>query len=174
MLSMEAGAGALGFIFAESPRRIAPEKFREFREKIPRNILCVGVFRGQPEEMVVEIVRDFKLDIAQVYDPMDFTGSAWNAHIARNRSQIEAIRKRFNGNSILWDIKAEENEIADLWKEIAREKVFALAGGLTPENVRLAISICRPEWIDVARGVESAPGVKDKDKLNAFMKEATR
>ena len=174
ILSIEAGANALGFVFAESPRQVNPSTLRSFRSRIPGDVLCIGVFRGQPKETVEEIMQDFGLDIAQVYDPIQLSSPVWNARVTRIRSDVDQIRSNRNSDSILWDVKAEETQTSELWREIAREKVFALAGGLTPENVHLAVTICHPEWVDVARGVERSPGIKDKNKVINFIKEATK
>lgn len=173
MLSVKAGANALGFIFAESPRRVDPMKLRQFRSKIPPDVLCVGVFRDQTRNFVLENVKDFRLDIIQTYDPIQLKGMVWSAHVARKTSDIEQIRFHEQNHLILWDLKPEEGDLVHFWSKLGNEKVFALAGGLNPENVRPAVSLCNPEWVDVARGVESAPGIKDKAKLFAFVKEAT-
>jgi indole-3-glycerol phosphate synthase/phosphoribosylanthranilate isomerase len=172
MLAIEMGADALGFIFAESPRRMDSAKLRQFRSRIPKNVLCVGVFREQKKDEVLKIVNQLQLDVAQVYEPMQLPIPIWNARIAKQRSDIDSTRANSMIHSILWDLKADEDHLSDLWQEIAREKVFALAGGLTAENVVPAISICHPLWVDVARGVESSPGVKDKSKMHRFLSVA--
>jgi indole-3-glycerol phosphate synthase/phosphoribosylanthranilate isomerase len=174
ILSIDAGASALGFVFAESPRQVNPSRLRAFRSRIPWDVLCVGVFRGQPKETVEEIIQDFGLDIAQVYDPIQLKSPVWNARVARIRSDVGQIRSVQHSDSVLWDVKANEDQTPELWHEIARGRVFALAGGLTPENVHLAVSICHPEWVDVARGVEKEPGIKDGNKIRNFIKEATK
>ena len=48
--------------------------------------------------------------------------------------------------------------------------MFALAGGLHPGNVANAVTLCKPDWVDVARGVEHSPGIKDEAKVRAFMR----
>lgn len=173
MLSVNAGANALGFIFAESPRRVDPVKLKQFRSRIPADVLCVGVFRNQDKNFVLDNVKDFHLDIVQTYDPIELKGKVWSAHVARKTSDIDQIRFRERKHPILWDLKPEEEDLVHFWSKLSNDKVFAIAGGLNPENVRPAVSLCNPEWVDVARGVESAPGIKDKAKLFAFVKEAT-
>jgi phosphoribosylanthranilate isomerase len=71
---------------------------------------------------------------------------------------------------VLWDLKAEEMVLRILWKEAAKKNVFALAGGLNPDNVAAAVELCKPDWVDVARGVEHSPGIKDESKVRAFMR----
>ncbi len=174
MLAIDAGADALGFIFAESPRRIDLSKLQQFRARIPKEVSCIGVFRGQTKKYISEIVKDFRLDIAQIYDPVELSVPTWNAHTAKRKADIHAVRALGSNRPILWDLKPEEEPLSDLWKELGREKVFALAGGLNPENVALAVSSCHPDWIDVARGVELSPGVKDVNRLNAFINAARK
>jgi len=162
-LAIQCGADALGFIFAESPRRIQEEALALFRNKIPKEIMCVGVFRGQSENEALGIMKEFSLDVAQIYDPIDLPVPVWHAKTTSERCGE-------NRDHVLWDVKAEDQLLPSIWRQLSETRVFALAGGLNPSNVSQAIAICEPEWIDVARGVESEPGVKDETKLSEFMK----
>jgi indole-3-glycerol phosphate synthase/phosphoribosylanthranilate isomerase len=165
MMAIDAGASALGFIFAESPRRIAPQQLHEFRQRIP--IPCVGVFRGNPTAEIAAIVKDGAIDIAQIYDE-NCTANVpvWRARTCTTLQQIEQCIVE---NHQLLDIKLPDKEIEEAWTLLQDRNVFALAGGLHPGNVQRAISLCRPQWIDVARGVEREPGVKDPQKVQQFI-----
>ena len=165
MMAIVAGASALGFIFAESPRRIAPEVLNRFRERI--SIPCVGVFRGNPSQEIAAIVKDCAIDIAQIYDE-DFHADipVWPAQTLTALQQIE--NSVFEKQQLL-DIKLPEKEMEKAWSLLRNKNVFALAGGLHAENVQRAISLCKPEWIDIARGVEREPGIKDPQKLHRFI-----
>jgi indole-3-glycerol phosphate synthase/phosphoribosylanthranilate isomerase len=168
-LAIQEGADALGFIFADSPRRIDPDLFASFRARIPSTVLCVGVFKGQSQGQIDEIMRRFNLDVAQIYDPLDLNGPVWRAKLV---TKLEDFRREVQASDpVLWDIKSHEPDLMKFWMEASKSNVFALAGGLHPQNVAHAVSICRPEWVDVARGVESSPGKKDPKKLTAFFKE---
>ena len=162
-LAIRCGADALGFIFAESPRQIQKEALASFRKQIPREVLCVGVFRGQSANEVAGIMKEFSLDVAQVYDPIDLAAPVWRAKTI-SEPVLEAA------NHSLLDVKADDPALSSIWRHLAETNVFALAGGLHASNVSQAIAICEPEWVDVARGVESEPGVKDETKLIEFMR----
>lgn len=177
--AMEAGIDALGFIFAESPRSIQDDVLERLRGKIPEFVLAVGVFRGQSQEEIRARMEHFHLDVAQIY-VTDVTGSTgsihhekdkewtvWDARVVRAGSELSHLPE----GKILWDLKTEEKELAGCWKQLSSRPVFALAGGLHAENVSQAIQICEPQWIDVARGVEKEPGVKDEQKIHVFLKK---
>ncbi|HSE43413.1 MAG TPA: bifunctional indole-3-glycerol phosphate synthase/phosphoribosylanthranilate isomerase [Acidobacteriota bacterium] len=168
ILAIEAGASALGFIFAESPRRISPEVLASFRSRIPRSVLCVGVFKGQTSERIHDLMQRYDLDIAQIYDEVDPATPMWKARIITSVFDFEGAYKE---DQTLWDFKVEEPELTYLWNLASKRKIFALAGGLHPGNVARAVRICNPEWVDVARGVEQSPGLKDPSQIRAFMKE---
>lgn len=166
MLAVEAGANALGFIFADSPRRISQKTLSAFRRKIPAGVQCVGVFLGQSEDAIAAATRQFDLDVAQIYDDLRPPMPVWNAYRFHSAAQAASA----SIEPLLWDVKASESDLPLIWKSLATRPVFALAGGLHSGNVAQAVEICNPVWVDVARGVEKAPGVKDPEKLNAFMK----
>ena len=163
-LAIQEGASALGFIFAESPRKISIDQLKTFRKKI--SVPCVGVFRGNAQNQIQAIVEDCGLDIAQIYDSCSVPIPTWEARTATSLNQISELR----GQNLLVDIKLSDSDLPTAWRLLAQRTVFALAGGLHPGNVSEAISLCQPEWVDVARGVEKEPGIKDAEKLREFMK----
>jgi phosphoribosylanthranilate isomerase len=174
-LAIEAGADALGFVFAKSPRRIDPRTLAEFRAKIPSRVLTVGVFKDQTADEILDVVKKCALDVAQVYDAMDLPCRSWQAKIIQSANEHwnETNVNKVNNQPLLWDIKAERDRLPVIWRELSRtENVFALAGGLDPENVSDAIAVCHPQWVDVARGVERQPGIKDEKKLQGFITAA--
>ncbi len=163
-LAIQEGASALGFVFAESPRRVSPGQLKSFRNNI--SVPCVGVFRGNKQNEIQAIVDECRLDIAQIYDSCSVSIPAWKARTATSLDQISELV----GKNQLVDIKLSDSDLPAAWKLLGQQTVFALAGGLHPGNVSQAISLCRPEWVDVARGVEKEPGIKDEKKLREFMK----
>jgi phosphoribosylanthranilate isomerase len=130
--------------------------------------LCVGVFKGQRSQTIQDVMQRFDLDVAQIYDDVDLATPMWKARIITSVFDFEGAYKE---DQTLWDFKAEEPELSYLWNIASKRNIFALAGGLHPGNVARAVRICNPEWVDVARGVELSPGVKDPLQLGAFMKE---
>jgi indole-3-glycerol phosphate synthase/phosphoribosylanthranilate isomerase len=165
MMAIEAGASALGFIFAESPRRITPDALNRFRERI--RIPCVGVFRGNPAQEIAAIVQDCAIDIAQIYD--DNCNAAVPVWRARTFTALQQIEDGVFEKQQLLDIKLPEKEMEMAWELLRNKNVFVLAGGLHAENVQRAISLCKPEWIDIARGVEREPGIKEPQKVHQLI-----
>jgi indole-3-glycerol phosphate synthase / phosphoribosylanthranilate isomerase len=167
MMAIHSGAAGLGFIFAESPRRVSPQSLKAFRDRIPESVLCVGVFRGQTDQEIMNAMKEFRLDVAQIYDNVRPRVRTWQAKVVNAASDFK-LENHFA--PVLWDLKAQEPLLPALWKEAGKQNVFALAGGLHPENVASAVEFCKPDWVDVARGVEHSPGIKDESKVRAFMR----
>lgn len=183
------GADFLGFIFVPStPRFIEPEraaaiagKLRD-RQSRPR---IVGVFRDASAEYMHEIGALVGLDLVQMH------GNETNADV--DSVGLGAIKAYRVGDSlpdttahpsaewVLFDA-FEERRAGGTgrrfdWSLLAaypRTKPFFLAGGLTPDTVAAAISLVRPDAIDVASGVESAPGVKDHGKLERLFERVKK
>jgi indole-3-glycerol phosphate synthase / phosphoribosylanthranilate isomerase len=167
MMAIHSGAAGLGFIFAESPRRVSKQALKSFRDRIPESVLCVGVFRGQTDQEIMDAAKEFRLDVAQIYDNVRPRVRTWQAKVVKTLSDF-GLDNHYA--PVLWDLKAEEMVLRILWKEAAKKNVFALAGGLNPDNVAAAVELCKPDWVDVARGVEHSPGIKDESKVRAFMR----
>jgi indole-3-glycerol phosphate synthase/phosphoribosylanthranilate isomerase len=143
----EAGADLAGFILAETVRR-APAIL-----PVPDTMLSVAVLVGEAQETGADLV--------QLY-------SEENGHRAR-----EAVLLR-GGEPVasVVDLPWGGDDIDHWAKAAAAEGRVVLAGGLGPENVREAIEAVRPWGVDAARSLESAPGVKDHDKVRAFVEAA--
>jgi indole-3-glycerol phosphate synthase/phosphoribosylanthranilate isomerase len=144
----EAGADLAGFVLAESPRRAdAPLP-------VPETMLSVGVFVGEPENVGTDLV--------QLY-------SEENGHRARDGALLR------NGAEVakVLDLPWLEEDDGHFERAATAEGRILLAGGLRPENVRAAIERVRPWGVDASRSTEASPGIKDHDKLRAFVKAAT-
>lgn len=182
--SVQAGADALGFIFAPSKRRITPEAAGEIAARVPQHIHKVGVFMNETAEQIQATIRQAGLTLVQLHgdEPPEF--------VAALREQIGVI-KTILVNSGLEDRFAQywgHRECVDYilldsgagsgltfdWRAV-RARVdghsarLIVAGGLTPENVGLAMHALTPWGVDVVTGVEAAPGKKDPAKLRAFV-----
>lgn len=150
----------------------------------------VAVTVNPPDDLIDRIIAEMKPDYIQLHG--DET-PARAAEIAK-RFDVKIIKavgiasdadmktsETYAGvaDFILYDAKPPQNEavrgghgVAIDWNIIARAptpKTFAVAGGLTPDNVAQAISATRAPIVDVSSGVEARPGVKDHSKINAFM-----
>jgi phosphoribosylanthranilate isomerase len=182
LLAVALGADALGFVFAPSRRQVNMETVRDIVKRVPREVLTIGVFRNDTPAHVVDVVARTGLHAAQL-------------HGAEPRSEVQWVRERVRfviqaftaGDPAL---AAAANSPADVilvdspdpgsgrvfdWRlaEGAPSGVrILLAGGLTPHNVGEAIRLVRPWGVDVASGVEVAPGSKDPRKLRRFIEAA--
>ena len=189
-LALELGADMLGFNFYEfSPRYISPQKALSIINDLPQDTVSVGVFVNMEDYRVDEFIDLVSLDAVQLHgdESSDFISSLRRYTDAKI---IKAIRvntdfqvKTINetgADSVLLDAFSKDKyggtgerfewDIAADAVNLAPELI--LAGGLTPDNVSEAIRIVRPFAVDVASGVESAPGRKDHSKLEAFIMNA--
>jgi len=173
---------ALGFVFAESKRRITAVNASKIIDELPQSILKVGVFVNEEEKRIREILQLCHLDMLQ------FHGDESPLYVIRFREKIIKSFKIENENSLkdipkynvdayLLDTYSLEKyggtgETFD-WDLAVEAKKFGhiiLAGGLNPDNVEEAIKKVQPFAVDVSSGVESSPGKKDKKKLKEFVK----
>jgi phosphoribosylanthranilate isomerase len=181
--AIECGAEYLGFNFyPKSPRYIAPPSARDIIERLPDDIICVGVFvnESRPED-VGEILRASGARMAQLHGA---ESPAYCASVGAERvikalqigDDFEARRVLdYPASAILldaFDPKLYGGTGRTTNWAIAREaaklaKIF-LAGGLSPENIAEAIRAVEPFAVDVNSGVESEPGRKDASKLQAL------
>ncbi len=188
-LAVELGALALGFNFyPPSPRHIDPAAARAIIMKLPPLISAVGIFANETDgEHVARVMRESRVRVVQLhgrqFPPLDGTLANFpriRAVAVREGFQPEMLRD-LGGDAFLLD--AFDPELLGgtgkpfnwaLARDANRFGTIILAGGLTPQNVGQAIREVRPFAVDVASGVESAPGVKDASKLRAFFHEVER
>jgi len=183
-----AGADYLGVIFAASERRVTLEQAAAVRAAAP-GVTLVGVFAGHTAVEIAEAARVASLDLLQLHG-----GEPLPLRLAvRDRTGLPVARVvhavtildadvPFSGDTLLYDLPKGrphgEAELADLWdaarQGVERGRRVILAGGLNPDNVAAAVAAVGPYAVDVSRGVESAPGVKDLDLVRRFLEEARR
>jgi phosphoribosylanthranilate isomerase len=182
----DAGADFLGFNFyPRSPRYIAPGKARGIVRRLPERVAAVGVFVNENEASVLQTAREVGLGYIQLHGD---ESPAAVARLGRSLPVVKAVRvgksfggaqlRRFkNASAILLDgfdgkLRGGTGKTFN-WSRVRgaknRPRIF-LAGGITPENVRDAISIVRPYAIDVCSGTEKSPGKKDAAKIKALMR----
>jgi phosphoribosylanthranilate isomerase len=194
LAAVDAGADMLGFNFyPPSPRYIDPAACADLvarmsaeRGRLPR---LVGVFVNEAPDTIRQILRACRLDYAQLSGdetPEDLLGLEGRAFKAIRPRQVEDARELARcyavdaAPALLLDasktgLYGGSGAVAD-WSvaaALAAEMPLMLAGGLTPENVGEAVRAVRPWGVDVASGVENAPGVKDARKMKLFV-ERTR
>jgi phosphoribosylanthranilate isomerase len=185
LAAIDAEADYLGFNFHPgSVRYVEKEICAEITavlKKTHPHIKLVGVFVNSPVEAVKDILDTCLLDLAQLHGdetPEIFAQLAPNVFRAfrgipvdiggyeRNEAPAmlmdAAVKGVYGGSGITADWSAAA--------VVAAKYPLLLAGGLTPENVADAIRQVRPWGVDVASGVESAPGVKDAHRMSAFVR----
>jgi len=146
--AVEAGADLCGFIFAEGSPRRATEVLR-----VPETVLSVAVFVGEPEER--------EADLVQLYEREEGTVRGRDAVLLRDGEQVARVA------DLPWD-----GEDPDHWRNAGGDDRLVLAGRLGPHNVRAAIEAVHPWAVDAASQLEAAPGIKDHEKVRAFVREA--
>ncbi|MCE7010303.1 phosphoribosylanthranilate isomerase [Kibdelosporangium philippinense] len=177
-----AGADAVGFVFAASPRKIDIPTARKLIADVPPNVLTVGVFLKQPAEEVREIALATGVGILQLHGDYPHETFAELAEFRLMRAtsltpETDITVGAFGEELLLLDSpQAGSGERWDLTPIASSrpEGQWLLAGGLNPGNVRAAIDAVRPWGVDVSSGVESSRGVKDHDLIRAFVAEAKR
>jgi phosphoribosylanthranilate isomerase len=177
------GATAIGFVFWKgSPRYIEPERAGAIAAELPANVTTVGVFVNEPVDRVREAVRVAGLRLVQLHgdEPPAFVEQIDQPVMrAVSLDTIDETAKRWPAGTRLLldstDPSRRGGRASVDWSRAAlvtRNRRVVLAGGLTPDNIEEAIVTVRPIGVDVASGVESAPGVKDLDKVTRFLTNA--
>jgi phosphoribosylanthranilate isomerase len=186
--AVDAGADALGFIFVNgTPRYIEPEAAAAIIVQMPPFVTTVGVFVDRTPEEIERIIDVSGCGLAQLHghESPDACGRLGVPFIKAIRVQgepdLEALRiypqaRAFlldtyvvgqpggTGRTFPWEIAAKA----------ARQTRIILSGGLTPDNVALAVTQVRPYALDVSSGVEASPGRKDHHGVREFIEQARR
>jgi phosphoribosylanthranilate isomerase len=182
LLAVAMGADAVGFIFAPSPRQIAPSVAADIVKRLPPEVVTVGVFRDEAAERVVEIVNTAGLKGAQLHGHESPKETQWirrrvplvlKAFTAGDPAVREALD--WGADVVLLDAPSPGSGQVFDWR--LAEGVpdgcrLMLAGGLTPENVADAIAQARPWGVDAVTGIEVTHGHKDPRKVRAFVANA--
>lgn len=184
VMAAQEGAGAIGVnLWPRSKRYVDDAAARAVLAAVPDGVLKVGVFVNVPAAEVAARVASLGLDRAQLHGDeraadfagMDGQGLVRAVRVRDDSSFGEAAE--WKAGLFLYDAFVEGYGgagIAAPWPLVAKlaRRPFLLAGGLTPDNVADAITAVRPDGVDVASGVESAPGRKDRDLLMRFIHNA--
>ena len=176
---------ALGFIFAESPRKVEPEIVQKIIRFLPPFISSVGVFVNEDRKKVEEIAENCGLTTLQFHGEESssycegFKQKVVKAFRVKDKSVLEkAVQYKDKVDGYLLDTyspskyggtgKTFDWSIAKEIKEFGLPII--LSGGLNPENIREAISEVEPYGVDVSSGVEERPGKKNMEKLINFVR----
>ena len=185
-VAVEAGADAIGFIFvAETPRFIEAEIATAIAAEVPERVKRVGVFVDTLVEEMNRLAREVPLDLVQLHSDMPAESARRIAvpfiKVVRVRGEIDVDRLRsYKATAYLFDTYLEGAHGGtgrtfdwDLALPVVEAGLpVVLSGGLTPDNVSEAVRRVRPYGVDVSSGVEARPGIKDHDKVRAFVTNA--
>ena len=183
LLAVELGADALGFNFYRpSPRYIAPDAARAIIQRLPPFVMPIGVFANEKEmDHVAAIAEEAGVGAIQLHGPRfpELAGPPGGYSLIRAVAVGEDFKAEslagLRANAFLLD--AFQPQLIGgtgkpfdwkLARGASRYGAIILAGGLNPGNVERAMKEVRPYAVDVASGVESAPGKKDPALLRAF------
>jgi phosphoribosylanthranilate isomerase len=166
-----AGVNAVGFVFAESVRRVTPAAAAQLAVPVRGELACIAVTRHPTQAMVDEIIEVFRPDVLQT-DSEDLAALRLPRELQllpvyRSESAQAALPSRllFEGPS------SGSGETCD-WdgaSRLARRTQLVLAGGLNADNVVTAVRRVRPFGVDVSSGVEARPGIKSADRIGRFV-----
>ena len=187
------GASHVGFVFfAKSPRNVSVEQAVALAARVPAHVKSVGLFVDPTGDDLARILSGVRIDVLQFHgdESPEFVGrhggtrDVWKAIPVRTAADRDAAgRYKGAADLILYDAKPPAG--ADLpggnglrfdWTLLSGQRhplPWALSGGLDAGNVVEAIRVTGAPLVDVSSGVESAPGVKDVDKIAAFLKAAS-
>jgi phosphoribosylanthranilate isomerase len=191
--AIRARADHAGFVFFEkSPRHVGMDRAADLAERAQGRISRVGLFVDASDAMIAEAVAAARLDVLQLHgnETPDRAGQlrarfglpVWKAlSVASTDDVARASAYAGAADMILFDAKTPKGTLpggmglAFDWSLVAQWKgplAWGLAGGLTPDNVAKAARLTGAPLVDTSSGVESAPGVKDVDRIAAFCKAA--
>lgn len=192
--AVEAGARYVGFVFyPASPRAVTPQEAAQLAISVPPGVAKVGLVVAPDDALLDEIARIVPLDMIQVHkvhDPERIAEIGARvglpviaaAPIASPADVDAALRLAQPAQIVLFDAKPAEdatlpggNGVSFDWRLLSTRRIpkpWMLAGGLTPDNVAEAIALTGAKQVDVSSGVESAPGVKEGEKIAAFIRNA--
>lgn len=197
LVAAEAGADAVGFVFAPSPRRVTADEVARITPGLPAQLEKIGVFVDASTEEIADAVRACGLTGVQLHSESGPEVTSWlraefgaglkilrvvhfGPDSARQATELAADP---NVDAVLVDSRTTTavggTGIAFDWAEAsttlfqnAKDRKLIAAGGLSPANVAEAIAALRPWGVDAVSGVEAAPGRKDPDKVREFVRQA--
>ncbi|OYW44450.1 MAG: N-(5'-phosphoribosyl)anthranilate isomerase [Sphingomonadales bacterium 32-68-7] len=189
--AVDAGATHVGLVhYAPSPRHVTLEQAAKLRARVPPRVKVVLLLVNEQPEPTARAIAAVKPDVVQFHGtetpewlaalkqhtPLEI----WKAFGVRDAEGLaRSVKFKDAAHRILYDAPANKlpggNGLAIDWDLFAQHKPFmpwGLAGGLTPDNVADAIRQTGAPLVDTSSGVESAPGVKDVDRIRAFCQSA--
>jgi phosphoribosylanthranilate isomerase len=183
-VAADAGADAVGLIFAESQRRVNVEEARRISLALPENIITVGVFVDEEPAEILKVSREVALDLAQLHG--DETPEAVTAIRQGGVKVMKALRVRdavsiealdeYEADLILLDAYSDKARGGtgqrfdwEVAKSLRGRDNIVVSGGLGPENVREAVEFFEPYGVDASSSLEDGPGRKNGERVRRFV-----
>ena len=173
--ALAAGVDAIGFVFAESKRKVTPEQAMQLAEPARGKVKCIAVTRHPDQRHVDHILSRFKPDALQT-DAEDFASLTLPATLERlpvvraGSAEPKPLPTRLLFEGPVSGTGTTADWIAA--GKLAARTQLILAGGLSPANVASAIAEVHPFGVDVSSGVEHSPGIKSPEKIASFVRSA--
>ena len=183
-MAADAGADAVGLVFAESPRRVSVEEARAVCIALPEAVLRVGVFVDEEPEEILRISRELGLDLVQLHgEETSETVTAvreggvkvMKALRVRDAASLEALDE-YEADLFLLDAYSTKarggtGERFDwgLAKSLRGRDNIVVSGGLGPENVREVVGLLEPYGVDASSSLEDEPGRKNGERVRRFI-----
>ncbi len=201
-LALDAGADALGFVFAPSPRQVAAAQVAAITAELPEGVERYGVFVEPDFERIAQTVQEAGLTGVQLHTPEDsglprrlqdhFASRLLfkvlrvvhhSPQVSDFQAELDRVAKIGGVDAVLVDSRTAQAvggtglrfdwvKARNVFSTIQPGRKLVLAGGLSPENIAEAISTLRPFGVDVVTGVERAPGRKSPEKVRDFISRA--
>ncbi len=184
-MTVEAGADALGFVFFQgSPRYVSPAEAAGIIRRLPAFVQTVGLFVNEELATVNEVADQCGLDLVQLHgeESPGYCAAVTRRVIKAFRvKDVSSLVDITNHHVAAWLLDAWSPAVHggtgttfnwDIAALASASHCIILAGGLTPENVAVAVATVKPYAVDVSSGVESAPGKKDAVKVSRFIRAA--
>ena len=183
-VAADAGADAVGFIFADSPRYVDAEEARRISIALPANVIKVGVFVDEEPAEILRISREVGLDLAQLHG--DETPEAVTAVREAGVKVMKALRVKSAASLYALDEYEADLFLLDAhsararggtgerfdWgvaKSLKGRDNIVVSGGLDPENVREAVEFFEPFGVDASSSLEDGPGRKNDELVRRFV-----
>ena len=177
--AVEAGADAIGFVFADSVRKVDPAHAAAISNMVPDTIKKVAVMLHPSNDEWYKVLQEFVPDVLQTdagdFADLDVSAAVERWPVYRDRNVVTGTEfNKVTGTYLYEGVRSGSGETVD-WAaaaEVARRGNMILAGGLSAANVAEAIAMVKPFGVDVSSAVEAAPGKKDSGLIRKFISAA--
>jgi len=182
--AVQAGVSAVGFIFALSPRQVSLGQAAKMRERVPEGVIAFGVFDGNRPAAIARTARHLELGGVQFPAPTQLSDDLPEELLVLRTVRVRGAEDLSGLEELGCDAVHLDAYVDGVlggtgqtapWDEIESSppaRAWVLSGGLRPDNVAEAVSRLGPDGVDVSSGVEREPGLKDPEKVRAFVEAA--